>query len=95
LRAAGTGGGGRQGVLRLLHDGREGRRVVHREVGEHLAVELDACAFNLHEARVRQSVRANARVTSARSRGGGTGLAVAAVAIRVHAGVMHLLLRGA
>src|SRR4051794_9445055 len=97
-RNAMRSGGGRFGqrVLRLLHERGERAGVVDREIGEHLAVELDPGGLQaVHEPRVGDPVGSDARVDARDPEPAELCLAVAPVAVGVHAGVVHLLLREA
>src|SRR3954447_4798275 len=81
-------GGRRLGkrVLGLLHQGGERGRVVDREVGKHLAVELDPGVLEpVHEARVRDAVGTHARVDAGDPEPAELRLAVTAVAVGVDA----------
>src|SRR5436309_12105494 len=71
----------------------EGRRVVHGEIREDLAVDLDPGRLQpIDESRVRQTVRPDRGVDPSDPQSTELTLAVATIAVRVDAGVPNLLL---
>src|SRR5207248_10424459 len=68
--------------------------VAHGDVGQDLAVELDAClAQPVHELAVGEALAAGGRVYAGDPQAAEGPLAVAAVAVRVRVGLEQLLLR--
>src|SRR5690606_8825263 len=83
----------RQGLLGRLDEGDEGRRLVDRELGEHAAVNLNACKTEtLDEAVVRDAVLASSGVDALDPEATEVALALATVTVCVNQRVGDLLL---